>query len=49
LLGLKKSGFGFGYSYDITLTSIKKYSTGSHEIFLAYYIGGKVKAGRSML
>ena len=49
MLGLKKSGFGFGYSYDVTLTSIKKYSTGSHEIFLAYYIGGKAKTGKSML
>lgn len=49
MLGLKKSGFAFGYSYDITLTSIKKYSSGSHEIFLAYYLGGKVKTGKSML
>jgi len=29
-------GFKVGYSYDITLSEIRNYSAGSHELFLTY-------------
>jgi type IX secretion system PorP/SprF family membrane protein len=38
MLGVKKSGFQFGYSYDATLSEIKKYSSGTHEIVLGLLI-----------
>jgi len=38
MLGFTKSNFIIGYSYDITLTNIKKYSSGSHEIYLGMKI-----------
>jgi len=41
MLGVRKNNFRIGYSYDITLTNIKKYSTGSHEIFIGYNLGVK--------
>ncbi|MFH1319890.1 MAG: type IX secretion system membrane protein PorP/SprF [Bacteroidota bacterium] len=48
LLGAEKSNFSFGYSYDFTLTNIKKYSTGSHEIFAGYNLPVK-KGGRALV
>jgi len=41
MLGVGKNNFQIGYSYDATLTNIKKYSTGSHEIFIGYNLGTK--------
>lgn len=38
LVGLEKEKFTFGYAYDITLTNIRKYSTGSHEVMLGMNI-----------
>ncbi|MFH1320190.1 MAG: type IX secretion system membrane protein PorP/SprF [Bacteroidota bacterium] len=38
MLGAKKNNFSLGYSYDITLTNIKKYSSGSHELFIGMNI-----------
>ena len=38
MLGVKKGGFLFGYSYDATLSEIKKYSSGSHEIVMGLAI-----------
>lgn len=35
--------FQFGYSFDITMTDIKEYSKGSHEIMLNYSFGNKEK------
>lgn len=35
--------FQFGYSFDITITDIKDYSKGSHEIMLNYMFGKEVK------
>jgi type IX secretion system PorP/SprF family membrane protein len=32
-LGLRKDRFIFGYSYDYSITDIKKYNVGSHELF----------------
>ncbi len=34
MLGVKKNSFQFGYSYDATLSNIRKYSSGSHEIVM---------------
>jgi type IX secretion system PorP/SprF family membrane protein len=31
--------FAFGYSYDIGITSLRKYNSGSHEIMLGYRFG----------
>jgi len=39
MLGVEKGDISFGYAYDITLTNIKTYSSGSHEIFVGYRIG----------
>ncbi len=36
IVGLEWQGFKFGYSYDITMSDIKKYSNGTHEIMLGY-------------
>jgi type IX secretion system PorP/SprF family membrane protein len=41
LIGLEYKDFRFGYSYDITLTDIRSYSSGTHELFLSYIIGRK--------
>lgn len=38
MLGASKNNFVVGYSYDITLSNIKKHSSGSHEIFLGLKI-----------
>lgn len=39
MVGCKlKKQFTFAYSYDFTTTDLKQYSSGSHEIVLAYYI-----------
>ena len=42
-LGVMKYNFVFGYSYDYSLSSISKYSSGSHELFLTYRISCKKK------
>lgn len=39
LLGVQYSNFVLAYSYDFTLSEIKTYSSGSHEILLAYQFG----------
>ena len=36
MVGWQGKGFKIGYSYDITLSQIKGYSAGTHEIFLGY-------------
>ena len=36
IVGLEWQGFRFGYSYDITTSTIKSYSNGTHEIMLGY-------------
>lgn len=37
MLGLTINRFSFGYAYDITISDIKNYSSGSHELCLSYY------------
>ena len=39
----KSNKFQFGYSFDVTLTDIKDYSRGSHEIMVNYSFGNKEK------
>jgi len=50
LLGFKKGMYAMGYSYDITLTNIKKYSTGSHELFLSVnFPDGKARQSKAIV
>jgi len=44
MAGVDINNLTLGYSYDITLTDIGKYSYGSHEIMLIYKLGGKSAA-----
>jgi type IX secretion system PorP/SprF family membrane protein len=36
IAGLEWKGFRFGYAYDFTLSNIKTYSNGTHELMLGY-------------
>ncbi|MEY3236279.1 MAG: hypothetical protein RI883_380 [Bacteroidota bacterium] len=47
MAGLQFGVFKFGYSYDFTLSDIKNYSSGSHEIFMELQINGNEKSGSS--
>lgn len=49
MIGAEKNNFRIGYSYDATLSNIRKYSSGSHEIFLGMNIPKRaVKTKSSM-
>lgn len=48
MLGVKKNSFQFGYSYDATLSEIKKYSSGTHEIVMGIIITDMEKALKKM-
>ncbi len=41
MFGLNYSGIEFGYSYDVTISNIRAYSNGSHELHLTYRISPK--------
>jgi outer membrane protein OmpA-like peptidoglycan-associated protein len=43
LIGLNYKNFVLAYSYDLTLTSIRNYSSGSHEVLFAYQFNNKSK------
>lgn len=43
LIGLNYMNFVFAYSYDFTLSTIRNYSSGSHEVLLAYQFNKKSK------
>ena len=50
MLGCKiDKQLSFAYSYDLTLSAIKKYSNGSHEIMVSYLIPFKKKKSKSDL
>jgi type IX secretion system PorP/SprF family membrane protein len=44
-----KDIFKIGYNFDITLTDVSNYSTGSHEVMLQYIIPKKDKGSKSSL
>ena len=49
MLGLTIKRFSFGYAYDVTISDIKNYSSGSHELCLGYYFPmGKASAKRKL-
>lgn len=39
--GLTAGKFMFGYAYDVTLSDLSTYSSGSHELFLGVNLGGR--------
>jgi len=41
LVGLARSKFRFGYSFDLTLSKLSNYSYGSHELSLTFFLGQK--------
>jgi type IX secretion system PorP/SprF family membrane protein len=43
LIGMNYKNFVLAYSYDFTLSSIRNYSSGSHEVLLAYQFNNKTK------
>lgn len=46
LLGVRSDKYYFGYAYDYTLSSIRKYSFGSHEIFISLKFGSNARRFR---
>lgn len=49
MLGIQKGRFLTGYSYDITLSNIRRYSSGSHEIMVGMNIGKGIKESKSSI
>ena len=43
LIGLEKEKFGLYYSYDITTSNLRKYSSGSHEITISYKFSNQIE------
>jgi len=43
MAGITYESFVFGYAFDVTTTNIRNFSSGSHEIYLAYRLGSKGK------
>jgi len=48
LLGVKREQFVIGYSYDYTLSSIKNYSAGTHELYIEFQIPHKASHAASL-
>jgi len=47
LAGVKiKNQFTIAYSYDIVISTLRKYNSGSHDIILSFYFLQKNKHGR---
>ena len=44
MLGIRTDKFTFGYAYDYTLSAIKSYTVGSHEVMFIYRLGGEESA-----
>jgi type IX secretion system PorP/SprF family membrane protein len=49
LVGVNYQNFMFAYSYDFTLSAIRNYSGGSHEILLAYQFNKKSKSPKVVI
>jgi len=47
MIGMDYNQFKFGYSYDYTLTDIKNFSNGTHEIYLSYILNKKRATARA--
>jgi type IX secretion system PorP/SprF family membrane protein len=43
------NNFSFGYAYDYTLTELRNYNTGSHELMLRYQCGVGKKRGKDKI
>jgi hypothetical protein len=41
MLGTTYNNFCFGYSYDITTSDLRNFSTGTHEVVLGYRLNKK--------
>lgn len=46
MFGVRADIFYFGYAYDYTLSSIRKYNFGSHEIFISLKLGSNARRYR---
>lgn len=46
MFGVRSEHLYFGYAYDYALSSIRKYSFGSHEVFMSYKIGSNARRFR---
>ena len=44
IIGFEKENFILGYAYDVTISNVRKYSAGSHEIMLGYNIPNSKKS-----
>jgi type IX secretion system PorP/SprF family membrane protein len=42
LIGFEKDKFGFFYSYDVTTSKLRNYSSGSHEITVSYKFSNQI-------
>jgi type IX secretion system PorP/SprF family membrane protein len=49
MIGTTYNNFSFGYSYDITTSNLRNYSTGTHEVVLGYRFSKKVDKTSSKL
>ena len=49
MFGVMRKRFKVGYSYDLTLSKLSNYSTGSHEISLAFFIGARQASRQALL
>jgi type IX secretion system PorP/SprF family membrane protein len=49
MIGLKVSKFYIGYAFDYTMSNIKNYSNGSHEIMIGFNIKEGANKGSSLL
>jgi type IX secretion system PorP/SprF family membrane protein len=47
MFGINMSSFAFSYSYDFTTSTIKEFSSGSHEVKLGYLIPPSFSNGKS--
>ncbi len=49
MVGMQYKNFVFGYAYDYSMSEIKHYQGGSHEIVLGYNISKNITRGSSMM
>lgn len=49
MLGITSHDFSFGYCYDYTLSDLRKYSSGSHELFLIFNMKCKQKESTAQM